>query len=173
MNIDRLIADVLKLTATTNTGRGFKGLMLGVVYSLRQAADLGFASRTGSCVGPDYSAELDETGAALVGHKQVPNHWLAGFFFNSALIRIAAGSHRALRTLYRTNTGRFAELADRAVRENKVEERDIDWLRKVYHDVNAFKHEGHAELLEGRQVETIEHGVKAAGQLVRLIQLAI
>jgi hypothetical protein len=103
----------------------------------------------------------------------MPQEGLAGFYFNSALVRIAAGSHRALRVLYRTDKGWFAKLADRAVRDGKLTEGDIDWLRKVYSDVNSLKHDGHAELLQKRKVETLEQGIRSAGQLLQLLRKAV
>ena len=173
MDLDQVLFDVRKLPTSTDSDKGFKGLMFGVIYALRHAGELGFRNRTGAMVGPDYSAELDEAGVALTNHQQMPRDWLAGFYFNSALVRITGGSHRAFRRLFKTSKGWFSELADRAISDGKLNEQEIDWLRKVYEDVNAFKHDGHAELLQRRQIETLQQGINAAGQLVRLINKAV
>jgi hypothetical protein len=163
----------MSLPASSVTQLGFKGLVTGVLYSLRQAREFGFVSRVGQAVGPDYPTELESSLAAMAGRVSAPPAWVAGYYFNSALLRIAAGSHRALRTLFNTDAGWFAELADRAIREGKLQAGDINSLRDVYHDVNAFKHDGHAELLLHRRIETLDQGIAAAGQLISLVRKAV
>lgn len=173
MTLEQLLSDVRSFASDTISGEGFKGLMLGIVFSLKRATDLGFTARVGASVGPDYSTELDETAVALVSGQELPSSWLAGFFFNSALMRIAAGSHRAFRVLFGTSEGTFWELAHRAVGEGKMRAEEIRSLRSVYDDVNAFKHDGRAELLVRRRVKTLGQAIDAAAELVRLIQKAV
>lgn len=173
MDLDRLLADATALPAATETERGFKGLALGVVYSLRLARDLDFRSRVGVVSGPDYGSELDAAGSAMASGDSLPREWLAGFYFNSALVRIAAGSHRALRVIFAPSNARFSDLSRRAVREGKVADPEVDLLRLVYDDINGFKHDGTAALLRARQIQTLAQAGGAASQLVALIRKAV
>jgi hypothetical protein len=173
MDFDQVVAAAQTLPTRTDVERGLKGLTIGVLHSLRRSRELGFTTRAGAAVGPDYSSELDAAGLALLSGQPMPSEWLAGFYFNSALVRIAAGSHRALRVVFATGQGGFWSLSERAVRERKVAESEINLLRGVDEDVNGFKHDGKAVLLRSRKIETIEQSVDAAGQLVGLIQKAV
>ena len=173
MAIDEIVAGAQALPSGSNVARGFKGLVLGVAYSLNHAAELGFSARAAIAAGPDYASELDEAASALLAGRSMPRAWLAGFYFNSALVRIAAGSHRALRVMFAPSKDTFTILVDRAVSEGKVVETEIGLLRQVYEDVNHFKHDGKAILLHNRKIETLEQAARAARQLSGLMERAV
>ena len=138
IDLSQLFDGVRGLPTATDSDKGFKGLMIGVIYSLQKARDSDFRSRSSPAVGHDYSEELDEASRALENYEATPADWLGGFYFNSALVRIAAGSHRALRRLLKTDKGSFKTLAEQAISEGTVNGQEIDWLGKVYNDVNCF-----------------------------------
>lgn len=156
---------------TDEIGKGLKGLMVGAVYSLRQAADLGFEYRDAQRLGPDYAVELDDVCNYLLSptEKLLPDKWLAGFFFNSALIRIAAGSHRVLRMLLGGDDGGFDNLAMRVMCEKGVDLDTICLLKSVYQDMNSFKHH-RDKLLGKRRIKTLDDGIDAAEKLLKLIR---
>ncbi len=164
MDIAGLIEAVNELPAA-KVGLGLKSVMLGVVYSLKQADDFGFKTFE-----PDED-KLRAVGSALTSGADPPQDWSTGFHFNSALLRIAAASHRALRMLLKTDKGYFNDLALRAICEKGVCSTDICLLRNVHKDINNFKHD-RDKLLKGREIRTIEQAISATEALIRLVEKA-
>src|SRR4030095_5364087 len=65
----------------------------GALYSLRCAIDAGFADRPGPS-DPTYRPFLTKYVLDAVSGRDVNNLWLGGYYFNSALQRIAANYDR-------------------------------------------------------------------------------
>jgi len=172
VDIRNLVAEVGNLPNRTDAQQGIVGLLQGIIYSIRRARELGFDSRSGS-VGDNYWRLLDDTSGRLEQGGAPDSFWLSGFFFNSAVIRIAAASHRALRLLFGVDDGSFHDLANRAVAEGRVTEAAIVRLRECYRDVNDFKHDADALLLSSRRVATVAQAAEAAEQLVQLVKQAV
>jgi hypothetical protein len=112
------------------------GFLIGAVYSLRRAIDLGFADRTGSKVLADYTQELQRIGSKLASSGDLSDEqaWSSGFYFNNALIRIAALNECI---------GRY--LHDRP-----------DLTPQVRREVNRFKHALDSIVRQGRTVDLAE-----------------
>lgn len=69
---------------------------LGAIYALIFAKQRRFADRVGRPVDPTaYSKRAEQLGR---GEVRVDGKWMAGFFFNSAILRISAVYHRSLRS---------------------------------------------------------------------------
>ncbi len=101
-------------------------------YALARAMILRFADRTGSALPASYPAELSGI-LADIGHGQLPQdgQWLAGFYFNSGLQRLAALYHRALKVLTTKKRVDAPRLAQQAVQSRLLKEDDIDALATV------------------------------------------
>jgi hypothetical protein len=107
------------------------GFLVGAVYSLRRAIDLGFADRTGSKVVADYPQELQRIASRLASSSDLSDEqaWSSGFYFNSALNRIAALSECIGKYLHdrpdltpnvRRQVNRFKHALDCVVREGRT-----------------------------------------------------
>lgn len=145
------------------------GYLIGAVYSLQEASRLCYLK--GEVEDEAYREELQQVASALAtgrepglvvgarvfdsGKRDLSGIWLAGFFFNSALHRIAAGAERL---------GVHPTKGD--VDEPKV-------IARVRRDVNKLKHlmadkpsQGARGLLTGREVGSIGSAIEALESLV-------
>jgi hypothetical protein len=166
-DIEAFSREIANVKTSDNVLLGVKGLLVGSAFSLMKAHQLGFSAN----VGCEYSDQLDRISQELVkGQLPEGGLWLAGFFFNSALMRIAAGYHILLRRMFSVSDGSREKLAKRAIEECKVNQDDIDMLNKVYQDVNDFKHEG-GKLLKYRRIESINDAILAGQKLISLFEL--
>ena len=172
MDSTDLLTEVNRLPSATGAEQGILSLLQGIAYSIRRATELGFDGLAG-IDSDQYRTVLRDTGAMLKLGRDPEPVWLSGFFFNSAVIRIAAASHRAFRLLFRVDTGGFRALANRAVKEGRVTEAEISQLIECHLDVNEFKHDADALLLFNRRIATVAQATDAANQLVRLVKLAV
>ena len=68
--------------------------MLGVVYSLVQAAKMQYSDSRNTAGKSLLAAEFVRAAAALANSQSPETTWLAGFYFSSALMRIAALNER-------------------------------------------------------------------------------
>jgi hypothetical protein len=123
------------------------GFLIGAVYSLRRAIDLGFADRTGSKVVADYTQELQRIASKLASSGDLSDEqaWSSGFYFNSALSRIS---------VLNECIGKY--LHDRP-----------DLTPKVRREVNRFKHALDCIVGQGRTVGLTE----AVAAICRLIDI--
>jgi hypothetical protein len=71
-----------------------KGFMLGAIFSLGQAAQLQYSDSRNTAGKAALAAEFARTAAALATNQSPEPIWLAGFYFSSALMRIAALNER-------------------------------------------------------------------------------
>ena len=132
-----------RLHAATEEETGICGLLLGALYALHQADRFGYRDRTRSPLRMDYPEELASL-AARIGVGEVPTEgqWLAGFFLNSALLRLQPASERM---------GKYANMRQ-------------DLVPDVRNEVNRLKHDVEG-VISGRTV-TLENAVDAAVLLV-------
>ena len=148
------------------------GYLLGAAYSLIEAQRLCYLY--GDIVDADYSKELRAVAVALADGKasalvigrrkfaegsdmSLPGIWLAGFYFNSALHRLAAAAERL------------------GMHPTKGDVAESPLIAKVRDDVNRLKHrmldqpdQESKGLLPGRSVTSIPMAIDALSHLVDL-----
>jgi hypothetical protein len=82
------------LQAVTNEGAAAIGFMLGAVYALLRAAALSYSDARNTAGKLELQAEFARVAAALGSRASPEADWLGGFYFSSALMRIAALDER-------------------------------------------------------------------------------
>jgi len=163
----KLIAtEFQRYTCNTEEDLGLKGFTLGALYGLIKAEKLGYAHRTGPSLSTGYEAELNDISKIFSEGNVVDNgQWVSGFYFNSALQRIAGGYHRGLKLLTGDNL-EVQELASIAIKRKLTEKSEINWIDTVYGEVNKL-HRDRYGLLKGRAV-TLSDAISATEQLLAL-----
>jgi hypothetical protein len=134
--------------------------LVGALYGLKRAVDLGFVDRRGPSH-PTYRPFLTTYALDIVATREVHRLWLAGFYFNSGIQRIAASYDRIPKLL----DARGDRPSDRM--KNAYTTAPEEW-HSVYREVNFFKHdpEGRAK---GRQV-TMDVALRATDQAITLVE---
>jgi hypothetical protein len=82
---------VAALTPTDDARRGLVGYLAGTLYSLRKAAELGWDDAPAA--GPD-GGDYSAVASAVADAEAVDPTWLTGYFFGSALFRLAEVNER-------------------------------------------------------------------------------
>ena len=127
---------------------GIYGLLVGALYGLSKAVELGYVDRTGTSLPVDYSGELRRVAQGLVTSDEVNDRgWLAGFYFNSALTRLAPICERL---------GKYAGKRE-------------DLIPSIREEVNRLKHDTNGVLC-GRTVG-LSDAVDAASMLVTAVSI--
>ena len=161
-NIKAFAKEIAAVKTSDDVLLGVKGLLVGAAFSLMKSHLLGFNANVGS----EYPNELYGIAQEIVaGELPESGSWLAGFFFNSALMRIAAGYHILLKRMFGNTDDSRNILSKKAIKTGKIHPDDINLLDKVYQDVNDFKHEG-GKLLRYRRVESIDEAIAAGQKLI-------
>lgn len=134
--------------------------VVGALYGLSRAVETGFVDRSSNWHST-YRPHLPQYVGRIVKNEKLNEKWLAGFYFNSAIQRIAASFDRIPKLLGASGPNARSRMAKVSAQKN------IAW-DKVYEEVNAFKHdiEGRAS---GRTV-TLEEAVAALGEIVQLLK---
>jgi hypothetical protein len=133
------------------------GALGGSLYALRRAFDLGYEDRTGKRLPGTYREELYALFQQIAeGEPPRDGQWLAGFYFHSALRRLAALYHRPS-TLRR------------------IERQDLSALREVSHIVNNMKHKPTGNLTRNvrQDVAVQDVAVDAAKEALKLLKRAL
>jgi enoyl-CoA hydratase/carnithine racemase len=166
-SIESYSQEVAALATSQDVLIGIKGLLVGAALSLKKAHELGFVDN----VDVRYAEELDET-ARQIATGNVPEQgaWLAGFYFNSALLRFAAAYHILLKLMFDNIDESRKVLSEKAVMTGRVHPDDVDLLDKIYQDTNDFKHEGD-KLLRYRRVQSVDDAIRAGRKLISLLAL--
>lgn len=109
-------------------------IVLGAIYALKRASELRYIDRQGA-LGQWYYNKVQELAMkASQGDEIKDSPWVAGFYFNSALLRIAAAYHQVLKliTVKNETVAKLREsIADKNKRMN---------LDSVHDEVNKIKH---------------------------------
>jgi hypothetical protein len=103
------------------------GFMAGALHALDRAAQLNYSDARAQPERERFAAEFRTSIRAIARRRRRPNAWLAGFYLDSALMRLSA-----------LNT-----------RLNKVLGTDDDRIRVVRRIVNSLKHEPDAHIAKG------------------------
>jgi len=101
--------------------------------------------------------------------KTPKGNWTAGYYFNNALLRIAALAEISLKCLFEQHTGfesprNYRWLANWYEKEFLTKITNLD---RTHQEINIFKHE-HPRRRQ-RKVETIEEGLAAFSELLELL----
>lgn len=87
----RELAALLSRTSSQDqSDSAIRGLAIGAAYSLAQALHLGYRDLTGTKQDPGYRRQLAKVATALADNETIPRQWLANYYFNNALVRLAA-----------------------------------------------------------------------------------
>jgi len=133
--------------------------VVGAQYGLTKALEFGFVDRVGAWHST-YRSHLPQYADNIAAQKQVNDLWLAGFYFNSGIQRLAACFDRVPKLL-------GASGKDAGKRMKNVNAGSYVAWEKVYTEINAFKHatEGKAA---GRTV-SMEDAVQAFEETLNLL----
>jgi cytidylate kinase len=153
--IARLIQSVPKL-------RDSLDYLLGAVYGLLIANELAYAERDFPLPDDYWKAPLKRAEDMAVGIVRKDGKWAAGFFYNSALLRIAADYHRVLKVLTHKD-GHVPALLKLV--DPPFEHKNLD---SVHVEVNDLKHTPQG-LASGRRVR-FPTAVGALKELIDLIE---
>jgi len=165
--IESYLQEVAALTTSDEVLVGIKGLLVGAAFSLKKAHELGFSGN----VDVRYFDELDETARQIAtGNLPEQGAWIAGFYFNSALLRFAAAYHIVLKLMFDNVDESRKKLSEKAVMTGKAQTNDVDLLDKIYQDTNDFKHKGD-KLLRYRRVQSVDDAIRAGRKLIALLAL--
>ena len=161
-NLLRELPDDLAITDTLD-------YVIGALYGLAKAIDLKFADRAGES-DPMYRPFLSQYVLSIVELEPLHPSWLAGFYFNSAIQRIAACYDRIPRLLgAKEKKGGNANTRMAGVNGSKDEDcQRIEHWKKVYDEFNPFKHAPEGKAL-GRGAG-MEDALKASDELLRLLE---
>jgi len=90
------IADQLTLVHCASAeATGIRGVATGALYALRQAYRMGYRDRTGPDAVVELGAELSCVARQLQqGESITARDWLAGFYFNAAMLHLDAAAGR-------------------------------------------------------------------------------
>jgi hypothetical protein len=146
--------------------------ILGALYGLAQAHRIGFKDRSRGFVSV-YRPHLANYALEVAGDGSIDSLWLGGFFFNSAIQRLASAFDRIPRMLGAKMTKRVGQAKRETGTSAKERMKEVNatpflhW-EKVYDEVNAFKHspEGKAA---GREV-TMSDALAAFAEMLQLLR---
>jgi len=139
---------------------------LGVLYALIFAKHNSFEERSRPIEVPTV---VKRAGNVAEGTVRTSGKWLAGFYFNSALFRIAAAYHRGLKVVSGKETCRLYKdelLKIVGLRFPKWQHTNLDY---VYDEVNDLKHEAEG-LFNSRDVSR-DKARAAVAELLELFEL--
>lgn len=145
---------------------------LGALYGLNLAVIGGYEHRPLRSA-PDLDAIKERSALLTKGEVRVDGKWMAGFHFNSAMLRLSAVYHRTLKVL----TGNTDPDADTVVKDLLEELRPLykGWTRqawtskfvdRIHGEVNTLKHVSDG-LFDGRNVK-LGDALGGAEEIVRL-----
>jgi hypothetical protein len=134
--------------------------ILGALYGLSRAIETGFVDRSAGWHST-YRPNLPQYVERILKNETPHERWLAGFFFNSAIQRMAASFDRIPKLLGASGPNARSRM------EIVSPQKNVAW-DGVYEEVNAFKHdiEGRAS---GRTV-TLEQAIAAFVEIVQLLK---
>ncbi|HVS89310.1 MAG TPA: hypothetical protein VHF01_13955 [Candidatus Acidoferrum sp.] len=139
---------------------------LGVLYALIFAKHNNFEERSGPIEVPAVVKRAENVAEGTV---RTSGKWLAGFYFNSALFRIAAAYHRGLKVVSRNETCRLYKADLLKIVEPEFPKWQHTNLDNVYDEVNDLKHEAEG-LFNSRNISR-EEARAAVAELLGLFEL--
>jgi hypothetical protein len=147
---------------------GLKGLLTGIAYSIIKSEEYGYSHE----IRPSHSKKVSEAAIDICSGKTPEDRkWIAGYYFNDAIYRIAAVYDVSLRILTDGKERNNEVLAKAAVKTGVLKDRDIDKLKPIYKDVNKLKHDLE-KALPYQKTKSIVPVIKAYEQLCELVEKA-
>jgi len=143
--------------------------LLGALFGLTCAHHLGFRDRKGAHFSV-YRPHLANYALQVPRNQSVNQLWTAGFYFNSAIQRIASAFDRIPRMLGATekkNKGGRRVPTSAKERMAEVNGTSFDKWEEIYDEVNAFKHDPGGRAA-GRTV-TMNDAIDSFDQLLTLL----
>ncbi len=143
--------------------------VLGALFGLACADQLGFRDRKGAHFSV-YRPHLANYALEVPRNQSVNQLWTAGFYFNSAIQRIASAFDRIPRMLgakKTKNKGGKRVPTSAKQRMAEVNSTAFDKWEKVYDEVNAFKHDPRGRAA-GRTV-AMSDAIESFEQLLTLL----
>jgi hypothetical protein len=142
---------------------------LGAIYALILAKSQGFTDRPRG-ISPEPDKVQTRAEQVANGHIRLDGKWMAGFHFNSAILRLSAVYHRILRVL--TNDHRTeAHVGELRNKLAYAAWTGHPWsyanIQKVHDDVNVLKHDS-GGVGRGRDAE-YGHALDAVEELLNLL----
>ncbi len=138
--------------------------LLGAVYSLFHAIHCDFSERPNALAPEDIKSVLVRAEDMAQNRVRTEGKWTAGFYFNNALFRIAAVSHRSLKLYTNDAESRMPELVNKA-RKQYISATGQEWehgsLRIVCDQVNKLKHT-ESGIIRGRNAG-LKEAIEATG----------
>jgi hypothetical protein len=135
--------------------------LVGAIVSLYMAKELGYKDRT-EAFDSNYRQNLFFRCEALVsGTLPTGGWWMAGYYFNSALLRIAASYHQCLKLI----TGEKRKLVAGLL--ELIPAFPHESLTKVHIEVNSIKHD--RDGLDAGRTVMFDEAVAAIEELLALI----
>jgi hypothetical protein len=148
--------------------------LLGAVYSLIYARHHGYAERNHSLGVEDIRNVRVRATDICASKVRTEGKWTAGYYFNSALFRIAAVYHRVLKTVAGKENEDDIYIKDLLplVKTQFRSWTNEDWKHEkatqVYRQINKLKHQADG-IYQGRAV-VFDDAVSALTELLKLIE---
>jgi hypothetical protein len=115
----------------------------------------------------EFTSELNAVlGAIRNGETEVPDHWLDGFYLNSAVLRLAFTAERALKIISGQDRN-FKRLINDASHRDTITEAEAADLHELREEVNRIKHDP-TDLSE-RTMRTVDR----AEELVEIVEALV
>lgn len=143
--------------------------VLGALFALSRAHELGFRERTGTHFS-DYRPHLANYALEISKKRPVNKLWTAGFYFNSAIQRIASAFDRIPQMLgaaKRKDVEGQRTACSAKERMAEVNRRPFDKWERIYDEVNVFKHDPKGRA-EGRTV-SLSDAIESFEEMLHLL----
>jgi len=134
--------------------------VIGALYGLMRAIDMGFVDRPAGWHSMYRTNIAKYVGRVLRGDR-INDRWVAGFYFNSAIQRIAACFDRIPKLLQAKGNGARARMG--AANSGTY----TKW-GEVYEEINGYKHDPSGRAA-GRSV-TLEDAITAFGEVMAFLK---
>ena len=160
---------VATLQDTPESKLALKEILTGAAYALAKSYRLDYSRDASAVSRSDYlgvaSILIDLSRGTLPNEGQ----WLAGFYFNSALLRIAAGYHRTLKILTGENEGKHC-LKLLARERGLISDHELSSIETIWKEVNDFKHSAvrSAYEINSRRTVDLKEALEGLRELVEL-----
>ena len=162
--LSRRLAKLLRDVPALNDELDFA---VGAVYAFMRARELGYQDRKFTLPSEYWDAPLRRAENMGLGKLRRKGKWAAGFYFNSALMRIDAGYDRILKVVTEKKKGKTPARVREINKMLKTPFRN-DNLKKVNREVISLKHDP-TGIADGRKV-IFEEAMFALEELISLVE---
>ena len=169
--IRQLSVEIKNLHDKTIDQTAIRGFISGASYSLKKALKLNYSDYTDISYLPEYRKQLSIINGHMArGKCPLSGQWLAGFYFNSALQRLASGYERILKLLIPSSEKKMTQKkrAKLAVEKGYISEADNQIFKDIQDEVDRLKHDPFGSI-KGREPST-DDAIKSLINLVKLFK---